>query len=259
MSNTIRFDNGAAYERYMGRWSQLVGEEFLRWLAPAKGARWLDVGCGNGAFTELVAAHCAPAQIIGVDPSAAQLAFARARPALHTARFEQGDAMALPLPDDSVDIAVMPLVLFFVPAPARGVAEMARVVRPGGMVAAYSWHMDGGGFPYAVLRTELERLGLRTPEAPSNEVSREDVARRLWEAAGLRHIETRPITVQRTFASLQDYWDTLIGGPSVGATMRALSARDAAVLRQRLSERLPADAQGRITYAATANAVKGLT
>jgi hypothetical protein len=134
---------------------------------------------------------------------------------------------------------------------------MARVVRPGGTVAAYSWHMEGGGFPYAALREELERLGLRTPEAPSNAASREDVSRALWESAGLRHIETRPITVQRTFASLHDYWDTLIGGPSVGATMKSLSARDAELLRQRLSERLPADAQGRITYAATANAVKG--
>src|SRR6476619_7196461 len=105
---TIRFDDGAAYERYMGVWSRLVGEKFLRWLAPAPGLRWLDVGCGNGAFTEMIAHECAPAAIAGVDPSEGQLAFARTRPALRSADFRKGDAMALPYADASFDVAVMP-------------------------------------------------------------------------------------------------------------------------------------------------------
>ncbi len=147
MSEQINFTDGAAYERYMGKWSQLVGETFLDWLAPKSGLRWLDVGCGNGAFTDLVAERCAPASVAGVDPSAAQLAFARTRPALRGAQFRQGDAMAQPFPDNTFDAAVMPLVIFFVPEPAKGVAEMARVVCPGGLVAAYAWNMFGG-FPY---------------------------------------------------------------------------------------------------------------
>ena len=134
----IRFDDGAAYERYMGVWSQRAGEGFLRWLAPGAGLRWLDVGCGNGAFTELLAAQCAPAAIEGIDPAEAQIAYARSRPVGRLARFSRGDAMALPFGAASFDVAVMPLVIFFVPEPARGVAEMARVVRPGGLVAAYS-------------------------------------------------------------------------------------------------------------------------
>jgi len=154
-------------------------------------------------------------------------------------------------------VAVMPLVLFFVPEPARGVAEMARVVAPGGMVAAYSWDMEGGGFPYAVLRDELEQLGARVPDAPSVDASRLDVSQQLWRAAGLLSIETRRITVQRRFADLDDYWDTIHGGPSVGATLKALSARDTALLQDRLRMRLPADTMGGITYSATANAVKG--
>lgn len=257
MSNTIRFGNGAAYERYMGRWSQLVGEVFLDWLAPAARLRWLDVGCGNGAFTEQIATRCAPSALTGIDPSASQLDFARARPALQGSRLETGDAMALPLPDDSIDIAVMPLVLFFVRDPARGVAEMARVVCPGGTVAAYSWDMDGGGFPYSILRSELERLGVRTPEAPHEDVSRLDVSRRIWEGSGLTEIETRTITVERSFTDVDEYWDIIVGGPSVGATLKALSPQDADVLRQRLRLRLPADAAGRLTYSARANAVRG--
>src|SRR5918911_2651002 len=136
-TNQIRFGDGAAYERYMGKWSQLTGETFLDWLAPAAGLRWLDVGCGNGAFTEMLVERCAPASVHGIDPSEAQLAFARSRPAARLAQFRRGDAMAVPFPDDTFDAAVMPLVLFFVPDPAKGAAEMARVVSPSGVVTAY--------------------------------------------------------------------------------------------------------------------------
>src|SRR5882672_2679905 len=101
MSDQIRFNDGAAYERYMGRWSQLAGERFLAWLAPPVGLRWLDVGCGNGAFTEMLAERCAPASAHGIDPFEAQLAYARTRPALRSAHFRQGDAMALPYADNS--------------------------------------------------------------------------------------------------------------------------------------------------------------
>src|SRR3954468_16199653 len=138
---TIRFADGAGYEPYMGAWSRLVGDTFLDWLAPEPGLRWLDVGCGNGAFTEMIVDRCAPASVDGVDPAEGQLAFARTRPAARLAKFHHGDAMSLPFPDHSFDVAVMPLVIFFVPDPAVGVAEMARVVSRGGVVAAYGWDM----------------------------------------------------------------------------------------------------------------------
>lgn len=253
----IRFDNGATYERYMGMWSQLAGETFLDWLAPASGLQWLDVGCGNGAFTEMLAERCAPAALHGVDPSAEQLVFARTRPGLRAAQLQPGDAMALPFADDSVDAAVMPLVIFFVPEPAKGVAEMARVVRPGGTVAAYAWDMFGGGFPYDLLRNLLGELGVTVPAPPSPEASRIEVMQELWSSAGLQAVETREIVVQRSFADFDDYWTTVLGGPSVGAKLAAMSAEDIALLQARLHERLPADAAGRITYSARANAVKG--
>src|SRR2546426_6724244 len=96
VTDNIRFEDGAGYERYMGVWSQLAGESFLDWLAPEPGMRWLDVGCGNGAFTEMLVERCAPASVQGIDPSEGQLAYARTRPALRAAQFHQGDAMALP-------------------------------------------------------------------------------------------------------------------------------------------------------------------
>src|SRR5580698_4327539 len=145
--NQIRFDDGAGYERMMGVWSRLAGEVFLDWVAPTSGLRWVDIGCGNGAFTELLVDRCAPAEVQGIDPSEAQLSFARTRHTAGIARFQQGDAMALPFADRSFDAAVMALVIFFVPEPAKGVAEMKRVVRPGGLVAAYAWDVFGGGSP----------------------------------------------------------------------------------------------------------------
>lgn len=253
----IRFDNGAAYEDYMGVWSQLAGERFIDWLAPATGARWLDVGCGNGAFTETLVARCAPAAVHGVDPSAEQLAFARQRPALAAAQLQTGDAMALPYADAAFDIAVMPLVIFFVPEPARGVAEMARVLAPGGIAAAYAWDMHGGGFPYNALRLAITELGYAVPAPPSPEASRLEVLQALWQDAGLIEVQTCAIDVQRTYASFDDYWRIVLGGPSVGATLATMAPADVERLQAQLRASLPTAADGSISYSARAHAVKG--
>jgi ubiquinone/menaquinone biosynthesis C-methylase UbiE len=82
------FTDGLAYERMMGRWSRLVGESFLAWLDIPKGLRWLDVGCGNGAFTEEIIARSAAVAVTAIDPSEDQLAFARARPGAKMAKFQ---------------------------------------------------------------------------------------------------------------------------------------------------------------------------
>ena len=257
MTDQIRFDDGAAYERYMGKWSRLAGESFLDWLAPKAGLRWLDVGCGNGAFTEMLVERCAPVSVHGIDPSEGQLAYARTRPAARIAEFLQGDAMALPFPDDTFDATVMPLVIFFVPDPTRGVAEMARVVCPGGVVTAYAWDMVGGGFPYEALQAEMRGLGVAVPTPPSPDASRIDALRDLWTGAGLDSVETREIIVQRTFADFDDYWTTVLGGPSVGSQLAAMASDESALLKARMRAHLPAVADGRITYSARANAVKG--
>jgi SAM-dependent methyltransferase len=253
----IHFNDGATYERYMGTWSQLVGASFLDWLAPTSGLRWLDIGCGNGAFTEMIVERCAPISVQGIDPSEGQLAFARTRPAARIAQFRQGDAMSLPFSDDAFDAAVMPLVIFFVPVPATGVAEMARVVCPGGIVTAYAWDMLGGGFPYEALQAEMRGMGISVPAAPSPDASRLDTMRDLWTGADLEAVETREITVQRTFADFADYWTTILTGPSVGPKLAAMASADLALLQARMRARLSADASGRITCRARANAVRG--
>ncbi len=129
-SQQIRFDDGASYERGMAQWSLPAGAVFLEWVKPATRLRWVDLGCGNGVFSELAMETCRPMSMNGIDPSPAQIEYAVARPGAKGAVFQLGDAMALPFADDSFDIATMALVIFFVPDPAKGVAETARVVRP---------------------------------------------------------------------------------------------------------------------------------
>ena len=148
----VRFEDGAAYEEMMGKWSRIAGDVFLDWLALPPGLRLVDIGCGNGAFTELLVERCVPAEAHGVDPSPAQLSFARSRAGARIAQFHEGDAMALPFADNTFDVGAMALVIFFVPEPAKGVAEMARVVKQGGVVASYAWDVPGGGFPMEPIR-----------------------------------------------------------------------------------------------------------
>jgi SAM-dependent methyltransferase len=254
---SIRFDDGAAYEQAMGVWSRFAGEIFLDWLTPSSGWRWIDVGCGSGAFTALLMQRCAPADAQGVDPSEAQLVFARERPEARGATFQVGDAMALPFPDNRFDAAVMALVIFFVPDPAKGLAEMVRVVRPGGMVAAYAWDMLGGGFPFAPLQAEVQALGITPPQPPSAAVSRMGALRDLWAGAGLEAVETREITVQRTFADFDEFWGKSTAMGAIRQTLAELGPAEEEKFKQRVRARLPEDATGRITYASRANAVKG--
>jgi SAM-dependent methyltransferase len=253
----IRFDDGAAYERYMGMWSQLAGEAFLDWLKPPSGLQWLDVGCGNGAFTEMLVDRCAPSSVQGIDPSEGQLAYARTRPASRVAQFRQGDAMALPFTDDTFDAAVMPLVIFFVPDPPSGVAEMVRVVRPRGLVTAYAWDLPGGGFPYYGLQEEIRALGGTVPLPPNPDASRIDALQGLWTSAGVIDVDTREITVARTFADFDDYWTTILGGPSVRTALATMMPEQIVLLNARMRKRLSSDAAGRITYTARANAITG--
>jgi ubiquinone/menaquinone biosynthesis C-methylase UbiE len=218
----------------------------------------VDVGCGNGAFTELLVDRCAPVEVQGIDPSEGQLTFARTRHKAGIAQFQQGDAMALPFPDRSFDAAIMALVIFFVPEPAKGVAEMTRVVKPGGIVSAYAWDiMAEGGFPMEPMQAELRAMG-RTPMLPPRpEASRIDALQKLWTDAGLTQIETRQITVARTFADFEDFWSSVLIAASMVQSINAMTPAELTDFKARVHARLPADATGRITYNSRANAVKG--
>jgi ubiquinone/menaquinone biosynthesis C-methylase UbiE len=252
------FTDGEGYERHMGRWSQLAGDIFLDWLALPRGLHCLDVGCGNGAFTERLIARCAPAEVQGIDPSEGQLAYARTRPGTRAARFQQGDAQALPFTDATFDAVTMALAITFVPDPAKGVAEMARVVRPGGIVATYMWDVAGRGFPLRQLYGALGAMKIQTPMAPNMDASGAEQMQSLWQGAGLEGVELRQIEIQVTYADFNDYWESnTVASGAAASRIRTLPAEQLERLKASLRDGLPADAQGRISYPARANAVKG--
>lgn len=253
----IRYTDGAAYERSIGKWSQLAEEFFLNWLALSPNLSWIDVGCGNGSFAELLLNRCAPSGITGVDRAEAQLAHARSRPAGRIAQFCHGDAMALTFPDDAFDVAVMAFVIYFVPDPAKGVAEMVRVVKPEGVVAACAWDMMNGGFPFNAIQVEMRELGIPPTFAPTSEASRIETMRELWTAAGLSAVETYQFTVNRTYDDFDELWAASSMTASVAPKFAAMPPADVEVLKARMQARSPADASGRIRCSARVNAVKG--
>lgn len=253
----IRFIDGAAYERFMGVWSRKVGDQFLDWLAPPIGLSWIDIGCGNGAFTEVLAERVAPSAILGVDPSPEQLKFARERHSGGVARFETGDARALPAADNSLDAAVMALVLFFVPEPEKGLSEMVRVTKPGGHVAAYVWDIPDGGFPLAVIQETLKGMGKPVPLPPHPEVARLATLEQMWRDAGLQQVETRAITVSRTYENFETLWGIVMAGPTMATLGPGMPDAEKAAFKAQVMAGLPAAADGSITTSARAHAVKG--
>jgi ubiquinone/menaquinone biosynthesis C-methylase UbiE len=255
-TTTGTFDDGAGYERLMGRWSRLAGRDFLAWLNVPAGLSWLDVGCGNGAFTEEVITHAKPAAITGIDPSPGQIAFARSRG--NNASFVEGDALALPFADAQFDVAAMALVIAFVTDPAKAVAEMQRVVRPGGTVATYMWDLPNAGVHLAPFYRALKDMGLAGPMPPSAQVSRSEALEALWRGAGLKDVEVTTINITVHFTDFEDFWtsNTVPQGPQA-ERLKQMNADQIAELQKRLRATVPFASDSSISYRAFANAVKG--
>lgn len=252
----IKFTDGNAYERFMTPWSRSAGALFLDWLAQPRGLAWADIGCGNGAFSELVLSRAAPVSLAAIDPSPAQIDSARQKITSQLVEFHTGDAMALPYDTARFDASVMALVLFFVPDPEKGAAEMVRVTKPGGMIASYTWDVMRGGIPMQTVWEELERLGKQVLRPPSADISRFEELKALWAKLGLSNVETRELVVERSFADFEDYWLSMVVSSPSGIVDR-LTDVEIAELRQRLRARLPESARGEITVHASATAIKG--
>jgi SAM-dependent methyltransferase len=252
---------GDRYEPYVGRWSRLVAREFVDWLGVPGGRAWLDVGCGTGALTQTIVAHREPDAVIAIDASPGYVEYARARTPSSRARFEVGDAQALPLTTASVDASVSGLMLNFLPEPGRGVAEMARVARPGGAVAAYVWDYAEG---MQLMRhfwdaaVALDPAAAALDEGRRFPLCRPEPLAELFARAGVADVEVRPIDVATDFRDFDDYWTPFLGGqgPAPGYAMALDDARRAA-LRDRIRAALPIAGDGAIHLVARAWAVRG--
>jgi len=246
----VTFDAAADYERLMGQWSRLVGERFLDWLSPERGLRWLDIGCGTGAFTQLILNRCAPKAIAGIDPAPAQIEHARRE--TPQADFRVADATALPFADDEFDAVSSALVINFIPDRPAAFAEMHRVLRVGGTVSGYQWDRreDENHSPFAPIETGLRAIGAEVLQPPIAPEATPDGARAALERAGFTEIDIASLEARRSFRDFEDYWTTQSMPISpAGKSIAALSDGKRQELRTVMASMLPAASDGSVTYA----------
>ncbi len=263
MSGDVRYrwSAGDAYERYVGRWSRAVAGTFVAWLELSEGMRCVDVGCGTGALGATLL-EAGASELLGLDRSPGYLAGARAMTAGPRARFAVADAQALPVPDGRLDAAVSGLVLNFVPRPERMLAEMVRVVRPGGTVAVYVWDYAAGMEP--IRRFWDAAVALDPDAAALDEATRFPLCSRpalagLLETAGLVAVEARAVDAPAVFQDFDDYWTPFLSGegPAPGYCA-ALDEGRRTTLRESLRGRLRTSSDGSIALTARAWAARGV-
>ncbi len=253
--------SGDAYEPYVGRWSRLVAREFLSWLAVPEASQWLDVGCGTGALSQTILQITNPTSVTGIDRSEDYVNFAKGHIQDSRAQFSVGDAEVLTAGSGKFDAAVSGLVLNFIPHPERTAAEMIRVTRKGGLVAAYVWDYAGDMQfmrhfwdaaaaldPGAIELDEGRRFSLCQPDALG----------KLFKSAGLQHMQGRPIDVPTTFRDFDEYWSPFLGGQGPAPSyLMSLSEEHSLTLRERIHASLPFASDGSIPLIARAWAVRG--
>jgi SAM-dependent methyltransferase len=253
---------GAAYEPYVGRWSRVVAHEFLAWLAVPPAKQWLDTGCGTGALSQIILDIASPTKVIGIDPSEGYVAFARDQVLDTRVNFRVGDAQALPFESTQFDAVVSGLVLNFVPDPDLAVSEMQRVVRPGGVVAAYVWDYTD---QMQLMRyfwnaaVKLDPAAIELDEGQRFQMCKPESLTKLFHTAKLNNIEVCVIDVPTYFRDFDDYWKPFLGGQGPAPTYAMSLSEDRRVaLREEIRAKLPIASNGSIQLIARAWAIRGV-
>jgi SAM-dependent methyltransferase len=250
----MTFDVAAdAYDRFMGRYSVSLSPQLADLAGVRAGQRVLDVGCGPGALTTELVGRLGPGAVAAADPSEPFVQAARSRhPGVEVVLAGAED---LPFDDGAFDAALAQLVVSFMSDPVAGLAEMRRVTRAGGVVAACVWDLAGGNAPLSPYwRGVLEvDSGARDESAMAG--ASEGQLAALLEAAGLDDVEDDELWVRVEHARFEEWWDpfTLGVGPA-GAHLAGLDADAAAEVRERC-RRLLGD--GPVSLAMRAWAARG--
>jgi SAM-dependent methyltransferase len=241
------------YLRFMGRYSRPLADVFLDHVQVAAGDRVLDVGCGPGVLTGPLAERCGADRVSAVDPSESFVASVRR--ALPEVDVRRATAEDLPFADDVFDAALAQLVVHFMRDPVAGLREMARVTRPGGVVAASVWDLAGGTGPLSVIWQAARELDPSAPAESRRAGGREGHLAELATEAGLVGVRPGSLSVGVPFATFDAWWAPYEDGvgPS-GAYVAALADDHRAALRERCRELLP---EAPFTHTVTAWVVVG--
>lgn len=235
----MSFDVAAeAYDRFMGRYSTPLSAPMAEFAAVRKGDLVLDVGCGPGALTAELASRLGPAAVTAVDPSESFVAAARARnPEVNVL---QASAEALPFADAMFDAALAQLVIHFMADPVAGLAEMARVTRPDGVIVASVWDYGGHQSPLDPFWRAARELDPGVNDESELAGAREGQLATLFEAAGLRQIEGTVLSVSLVHPSFESWWEPFTGGVGpAGAYLASLDPDRQVELRERCRAGLP--------------------
>ena len=256
------WDDGPAYDRYIGRWSRAIAAEFVRWLGVPHSSAWLDFGCGTGALSQVVLSAASPRLVIGCDRSPAFAAFASAQSSDPRMSFVVAEVPNLPRIDGGFDAVVSGLVLNFLPVPRDGPAAMAARAHHEGVVAAYVWDYGDGMQPLRLFwdaASELDPAAGPLDEGVQFPLCRRDSFEQLFHQVGLRNVVLRSLEIPTVFRDFDDYWAPFLGGqgPAPGYAMR-LPAERRDRLRELIRSRLRRRDDGTIHLSARAWAARGI-
>jgi SAM-dependent methyltransferase len=244
-----------AYDRFVGRYGEALGRALAERAGVERGMSALDVGAGTGKLTGVLAEILGEENVAAVEPSEPFVAALRER--FPAADVRPGRAEELPFEDDSFDAAAAQLVLNFMDEPERGVDEMIRVTRDGGIIAGTVWDYAGG---MTMLRTYWEAAATVDPQGIAG---RDERARRrfeggvaeLWFDAGVRRTKQGAIVVSASYESFEDLWEPFTKGVGpAGAHASSLDPETQAALREEYRRRLgspegPFELEARAWYA----------
>lgn len=216
MSSSFTVRSASGYERLMGRWSRLLAVPFIDFAGVANGERILDVGCGTGSLTFALPQAAEIGEVAAIDFSPVFVAEAQRRNTDPRISIAQGDACAIPFPNDRFDRALSLLVLHFVPETDKAIAEMRRVVRPGGVVAAAVWDHFGG---MSAMRMMWDSVAAHDEEARKmrshycfQPMMRPGEMRRSFIAQGLQEVVQSSLLIRMDYESFADYWEPIAAG-----------------------------------------------
>ena len=253
------FANAIAYEAMMGRWSTRLATPFLDFTKVGDADKILDVGCGTGSLVQAVLDRTQRVRVVGVDPAEGFIDYARTRFRDPRASFDCGNALKLPYADDSFDHSLSLLVFHFLQQPDIAAAEMRRVTRAGGTVAACTWD-----------RTGQEMNDIFWEECVRQDPGAEEKAQRpkvcnqagqlaeLWKATGFEDVSEVMLEMRTDFSNFDDYWlpYTMGIGPQ-GVYVGSLSPEKREALRDALRKRFVGERDRPISLRAAALAVRG--